>query len=140
MRTALNDALAPGFAPAPERDSRRSGRERHRALAAAAQLGSPIAVLDALRGASSSKRDVKMRQRLRRWHIWLGWIVGLPFLAWTVSGLVMVARPIETVRGEGLIAEAPPLPSGLVPGRRPPSARGRSPRSGSSRGRTARNG
>ncbi|MET1111240.1 MAG: PepSY domain-containing protein [Allosphingosinicella sp.] len=56
-----------------------------------------------------------MRQRLRRWHIWLGWIVGLPFLAWTISGLVMVARPIETVRGEALIAEAPPLPAGLAP-------------------------
>jgi uncharacterized iron-regulated membrane protein len=58
---------------------------------------------------------VRTRQRLRRWHIWLGWIVGLPFLAWTVSGLVMVARPIETVRGEGLIAEAPALPAGFVP-------------------------
>jgi hypothetical protein len=58
---------------------------------------------------------MKLRQRLRRWHIWLGWIVGLPFLAWTVSGLVMVARPIETVRGEGLIAEAPALPAGLAP-------------------------
>jgi hypothetical protein len=56
----------------------------------------------------------RIRQKLRRWHIWLGWIVGLPFLAWTVSGLVMVARPIETVRGEGLIGEAPALPSGLV--------------------------
>jgi hypothetical protein len=58
---------------------------------------------------------MKARQRLRRWHIWLGWVVGLPFLAWTVSGLVMVAQPIETVRGEGLLAEAPALPSGLVP-------------------------
>ncbi|HEX8238899.1 MAG TPA: PepSY domain-containing protein [Allosphingosinicella sp.] len=58
---------------------------------------------------------MKTRQRLRRWHIWLGWAVGLPFLAWTVSGLVMVARPIETVRGEGLIAEPAPLPAGIVP-------------------------
>lgn len=58
---------------------------------------------------------MKFRQRLRRWHIWLGWIVGLPFLAWTVSGLVMVARPIETVRGEDLIAESPALPAGLSP-------------------------
>jgi hypothetical protein len=58
---------------------------------------------------------MKTRQRLRRWHIWLGWIVGLPFLAWTVSGLVMVARPIEVVRGEALIAEAPPLPAGFIP-------------------------
>ncbi len=58
---------------------------------------------------------MKARQRLRRWHVWLGWIVGLPLLAWTVSGLVMIARPIETVRGEGLIARAPALPAGLAP-------------------------
>ncbi len=58
---------------------------------------------------------MKARQKLRRWHVWLGWIVGLPFLAWTVSGLVMVARPIETVRGEDLIAEAPALAAGLAP-------------------------
>ncbi len=57
---------------------------------------------------------LRIRQRLRRWHIWLGWVVGLPILAWMVSGLVMVARPIETVRGEGLIAEAPALPAGLA--------------------------
>jgi uncharacterized iron-regulated membrane protein len=49
------------------------------------------------------------RQKLRRYHIWLGWIVGLPFLAWTASGLLMVARPIEEVRGEGLLAKPPPL-------------------------------
>src|SRR4051812_5031153 len=66
------------------------------------------------KGRGYGKR-MKTRQRLRRWHIWLGWIVGLPFLAWTVSGLVMVARPIETVRGEGLIAEAPALPAGFAP-------------------------
>ena len=57
----------------------------------------------------------RIRQRLRRWHIWLGWLVGLPFLVWTLSGLVMVARPIEEVRGEGLIADSPALPSGLAP-------------------------
>jgi hypothetical protein len=62
---------------------------------------------------------VKARQRLRRYHIWLGWIVALPFLAWTLSGLVMVARPIEEVRGEGLIGDPPALdPSApLVPPR-----------------------
>jgi uncharacterized iron-regulated membrane protein len=58
---------------------------------------------------------MKARQKLRRWHVWLGWIVALPFLAWTVSGLVMVVRPIETVRGEDLIAEAPALAAGLAP-------------------------
>ena len=49
-----------------------------------------------------------VRSRLRRWHVWLGWLVGLPMLFWTVSGLVMVAKPIEEVRGER-------------PDRRPPS-------------------
>jgi hypothetical protein len=58
---------------------------------------------------------MKVRQNLRRWHIWLGWIVAIPFLLWTVSGLVMVAKPIEEVRGEGLLGEAPGLPSGFVP-------------------------
>jgi hypothetical protein len=36
--------------------------------------------------------------------VWLGWLVGLPFLFWTVSGLVMVAKPIDEVRGTHLIA------------------------------------
>jgi uncharacterized iron-regulated membrane protein len=41
-------------------------------------------------------------RRFAQWHIWLGWIVGLPILMWTVTGLWMVARPIEEVRGEHL--------------------------------------
>lgn len=49
------------------------------------------------------------RSRLRRWHVWLGWLVGLPMLFWIVSGLVMVARPIEEVRGEHLIAAPGPI-------------------------------
>ena len=40
------------------------------------------------------------RSKLRRWHIWLAWIAAIPLLFWTVSGLVMVARPIEEVRGD----------------------------------------
>jgi uncharacterized iron-regulated membrane protein len=50
-----------------------------------------------------------LRSRLRRWHIWLGWIVGLPILLWVVSGLVMVARPIEEVRGSDLLREPQPV-------------------------------
>ena len=45
-----------------------------------------------------------VRASLRRYHVWLGWLVGLPFLFWTVSGLVMVAKPIDEVRGTHLIA------------------------------------
>ena len=58
-----------------------------------------------------------MRSTLRRWHIWLGWIVGLPILLWTVSGLVMVIRPIEEVRGEHLLRDPAPirLSAPLVP-------------------------
>jgi uncharacterized iron-regulated membrane protein len=47
---------------------------------------------------------MKLRATLRRWHVWLGWIVGLPLLLWTLSGLVMVARPIEEVRGSHLLS------------------------------------
>lgn len=43
---------------------------------------------------------------LGRLHIWIGWIVGIPLLIWTISGLVMVSRPIEEVRGNHL--RAPP--------------------------------
>jgi uncharacterized iron-regulated membrane protein len=46
-------------------------------------------------------------QKLARWHIWLGWLVGVPLLLWTLSGLVMVARPIEEVRGKHLRIEPP---------------------------------
>lgn len=55
------------------------------------------------------------RLLLRKYHIWIGWLVALPVLFWIVSGLVMVAKPIEEVRGEDLLSEAPILPSGLVP-------------------------
>ena len=49
------------------------------------------------------------RARLRRWHIWLGWIVGIPMLLWTVSGIVMVAKPIKEVRGTELLTEPGPM-------------------------------
>ncbi len=40
-----------------------------------------------------------------KWHIWLGWLIGVPLILWTASGLFMVARPIEEVRGNHLRAE-----------------------------------
>jgi hypothetical protein len=52
---------------------------------------------------------MRIRSTLRRWHMWLGWLVGLPILLWTVSGLVMVARPIEEVRGTALLRPEAPL-------------------------------
>ncbi len=52
-----------------------------------------------------------MRRFLRRVHVWLGWIIGLQLLLWTLSGLVMTAMPIAQVRGEHLRrpAATPPL-------------------------------
>ena len=64
-----------------------------------------------------------VRTSLRRYHVWLGWLVALPFLFWTVSGLVMVAKPTEEVRGTALIAE--PKPLALVPGLVVPRIEGR---------------
>ncbi len=49
---------------------------------------------------------------MRKWwfqiHKWVGLIVGLQILAWTVSGLYMTWFPIEQVRSEHLIREAKP--------------------------------
>lgn len=49
--------------------------------------------------------------------MWLGWLVGVPLLFWTASGLWMVARPIEEVRGTAVRAGPAPLslPATIVP-------------------------
>jgi hypothetical protein len=47
---------------------------------------------------------MSLRRFLIRIHIWLAWLIGVPLLFWTISGLWMVARPIEEVRGEHLRA------------------------------------
>lgn len=46
--------------------------------------------------------NAKLMQRFARWHIWLGWAIAVPLVLWTLTGLVMVARPIEQVRGDHL--------------------------------------
>ncbi|MEN3971978.1 PepSY domain-containing protein [Sphingomicrobium sp. XHP0235] len=50
---------------------------------------------------------MNLRKTLRRWHIWLGWLVGVPLLFWTLSGFFMVLKPIEDVRGENLLSPEP---------------------------------
>ncbi len=47
---------------------------------------------------------------LAKLHIWLGWLIAVPLLIWTISGLVMVARPSEQVRGEDYRKNAQPRP------------------------------
>jgi hypothetical protein len=51
---------------------------------------------------------------LHKWHIWLGWLVGVPLILWTASGLFMVMRPIEEVRGEHL-RNGPLMLTAIVP-------------------------
>ena len=55
------------------------------------------------------------RVQLRRWHVWLGWIVGIPIFLWVVTGVVMVWKPIEEVRGTHLLDEAPPVRLAAAP-------------------------
>lgn len=52
---------------------------------------------------------MNIRADLRRWHMWLGWLVAVPMLFWTLSGFVMVARPTEEVRGDALLRAPVPL-------------------------------
>ena len=49
-------------------------------------------------------------RRLARWHIWLGWLVGVPIVLWLASGLFMTVRPIDEVRGEHLRRALPTAP------------------------------
>lgn len=48
-------------------------------------------------------------RNMQKWHVWLGWLIGVPLLIWTATGLWMVARPIDEVRGTHLKAEPMPL-------------------------------
>ena len=56
-----------------------------------------------------------LMQRFAKWHIWLGWLVGVPILMWMVTGLFMAAKPIEEVRGNHLQKEQPVEPL-ILPG------------------------
>ncbi|WP_169712078.1 PepSY domain-containing protein [Erythrobacter donghaensis] len=49
-----------------------------------------------------------LMHRLAKWHIWLGWLVGVPIAMWLATGLLMVSRPIEEVRGDHLRRKVPP--------------------------------
>ena len=50
---------------------------------------------------------MSLRTTLRRWHIWLGWLIGVPMLLWTITGVLMVVKPIEEVRGSDLLRDPP---------------------------------
>jgi hypothetical protein len=66
---------------------------------------------------------LRVRHALRRYHIWLGWLIGVPMLFWTLSGVIMVWKPIEEVRGTALLAD--PAPFELVTAPIAPRVEGR---------------
>ena len=45
---------------------------------------------------------INLMQTFAKWHIWLGWLVGVPIVMWLATGLFMVIKPIEEVRGNHL--------------------------------------
>lgn len=51
-----------------------------------------------------------LMRTLAKWHIWLGWLVGVPIVMWLATGLLMVSRPIDEVRGDHLRDETPTVP------------------------------
>jgi len=53
---------------------------------------------------------------LARFHIWLSWLIAAPLLLWTISGLVMAAKPVEETRGDSYrkTAQERPLPPGWL--------------------------
>lgn len=55
-------------------------------------------------------------RKLAKWHIWLGWLVGVPIAMWLATGLFMVARPIEAVRGDHLRRAVPEQQALTIPG------------------------
>lgn len=65
----------------------------------------------------------RFRPALSRLHVWLGWLVGVPLLLWSISGLFMVSQPIAKVRGEHL--KAAPMPLVIDAAMRLPDLRGR---------------
>ncbi|WP_407822138.1 PepSY domain-containing protein [Sphingomonas arvum] len=65
---------------------------------------------------------MRLRSTLRRWHTWLGWLIGLPLLFWTLSGVIMVWKPIEEVRGADLLRPLAPVRMTAPPA--PPSIAG----------------
>ncbi len=52
---------------------------------------------------------------LAKWHIWLGWLVGVPIAMWLATGLLMTLKPIEEVRGDHLRRPLPAQPL-AIPG------------------------
>jgi uncharacterized iron-regulated membrane protein len=52
---------------------------------------------------------------MRRSHRWLGLLIGIQLLLWTVSGLYFTLIPIQQIRGEDQVRETEPMNFALAP-------------------------
>ena len=51
----------------------------------------------------------QLQKAVRKWHRYLGIILGIQFLFWTIGGLYFSWTSIESIRGEDIKNEKPPL-------------------------------
>jgi hypothetical protein len=54
-------------------------------------------------------KKAKIHRLTRKWHRYLGVILGIQFMAWTVGGLYFSWTKIEEIRGDDIRKESPPL-------------------------------
>ena len=54
-------------------------------------------------------RKAKIHLLIRKWHRYLGVLLGIQFLMWTIGGLYFSWTKIDEVRGDNLRKENPPL-------------------------------
>ena len=54
-------------------------------------------------------KKAKIHRLTRKWHRYLGIILGIQFMAWTVGGLYFSWTKIEQIRGDDIRKESPPL-------------------------------
>lgn len=52
----------------------------------------------------------KLHSFFAKTHKWIGLVLGIQLVFWTLGGIVMSWIPIETVRGEHKVVEAEPMP------------------------------
>jgi uncharacterized iron-regulated membrane protein len=62
-------------------------------------------------------KKAKIHRLMRKWHRYMGVILGVQFMAWTIGGLYFSWTKIEQIRGDDIRKESPPLTLGkdLVP-------------------------
>ena len=56
---------------------------------------------------------MNISRQLRRWHTWIGLVIGVQVLLWMISGLYMVAVDIDFIHGDTLVRNERPTLVGI---------------------------